>query len=205
MDPAHSPSLDYARPSAGLRSGRTDEAEPGPAGRRLSTRPMRLAALAALIPTLALAVLVVPRSDAALSAEVAARVSRGDLAGARALIDRAERRRPGDPVVEKLRGDVACARGAAGDCLRHYRVSLAARPALRDDAVLRANARRLLASAPSCSGRRAAAELLGELRDPASLPVLEQARRSAGPFAFFCTGDAIDRAIVATRAGARRR
>ena len=122
---------------------------------------------------------------------------------ARAKLEGAAKARRGDPLVEKLRGDVACARGASGECLRRYRVALAARPVLREDPALRANARRLLSGAQSCGSRRAAAELLGELRDPAALPTLESARRSGGVFSWFCTGDAIDRAIASTRRGGR--
>jgi hypothetical protein len=107
-------------------------------------------------------------------------------------------------VLEKLRGDVACARGAAGECLRRYRVALAAREELREDPALRANARRLLDRGHSCGTRRAAAQLLGELRDPEALPALEEARRSGGIFAAFCAGDAVDRAIASTRAAVAR-
>jgi hypothetical protein len=143
-----------------------------------------------------------PGSDGALAREVAAAIERGDHAEAKATLDLAVRDRPGDPLVEKLRGDLACARGAAGECLRRYRVALAARADLRDDASLRRNVRRLLGREQSCGARRAAANLLGEIRDPDSLPALEEARRSAGLFAFLCTGDSIDRAIVTTRASA---
>ena len=141
--------------------------------------------------------------DASVDAEVAALLARGEHAKARAVLERAEARRPGDSRLEKLRGDVACARGSAGECLRRYRVALAARPELHGDPTLRANARNLLATAQGCGARRAAAELLGELRDPAALPALEQARRSSGMFAALCAGDAVDRAIAATRASAR--
>jgi hypothetical protein len=148
--------------------------------------------------------LLLPRGDAALEREIAALVERGDLPAARRRLEALARERPGDPLVEKLRGDVACARGAPGECLRRYRVALAARPALRSDAPLRANARRLLAREQACGTRRAAANLLGELRDPEALPALEAARRAGGFFAFFCTGDALDRAITATRAEVAR-
>jgi hypothetical protein len=167
----------------------------------LST-PLRRAALVA-VPALALAALCLPPSDAALADEVASLIADGRLADARTKLDAAARARAGDPLVEKLRGDVACARGASGECLRRYRVALVARPALREDAALRENARRLLAGAQSCGGRRAAAELLGELRDPAALPALESARRSGGVFSWFCTGDSLDRAIAATRRSGR--
>ncbi len=161
-------------------------------------------ALAAL-PALALATLWLPQSETSLEGEISGLIAGGRLADARAKLEAAAKARRGDPLVEKLRGDVACARGASGECLRRYRVALAARPVLREDAALRANARRLLAGAQSCGSRRAAAELLGELRDPAALPTLESARRSGGVFSWLCTGDTIDRAIASTRRAARAR
>jgi eukaryotic-like serine/threonine-protein kinase len=127
-------------------------------------------------------------------------VARGDLPAARQRLDASAKVRPGDPVVEKLRGDVACARGEPAECMRRYRVALAKRPELREDPLLRANARRLLRPGEACGTRRAAANLVGELRDPEALPALEEARRSAGILAYFCAGDSIDRAIGATRA-----
>jgi eukaryotic-like serine/threonine-protein kinase len=161
----------------------------------------RHAAIAAVAATLA-GFLLLGGGDRALSKDVAARIGKGDLTGARALLDRAERDGIRTPVVEKLRGDLAFARGAPGECLRRYRVALAAEPALRTDPVLRENTRRLLAGAEGCGTKRAAAELLGELRDPRALPVLREAKRSSGLFGFLCTGDAIDRALAATRAAA---
>jgi len=160
--------------------------------------PLQLAAVASL--PLLLVSLPLVRGEAALEREVASLIERGDLAGARRRLEAAARERPDDPLVEKLRGDVACARGAPGECLRRYRVALASRPELREDGTLRANARRLVQRNEACSTRRAAAHLLGELRDADAVPVLEEARRSAGIFAAFCTGDAFDRAIAATRA-----
>ncbi len=157
----------------------------------------------AVLPVVAISLASLPRTDGALARSVADRLEHGDVASARALVDEAARRRPADPVVEKLRGDVACARGAPGECLRRYRVAIASRPELREDPSVRANARRLLDRTESCGTRRAAAQLLGELRDRGALPALEEARRSAGVFAVFCTGDSIDRAITATRADAR--
>lgn len=157
----------------------------------------------ALVPLFALSLAVLPRTDASLARDVASLLERGDVATARARVEDGARRRPSDPVIEKLRGDVACARGAPGECLRRYRVAIAARAELREDPALRANARRLLDRAQSCGTRRAAAQLVGELRDPDALPALEEARRSAGIFAVFCTGDAFDRAIAATRSGGR--
>jgi hypothetical protein len=157
----------------------------------------------AILPLFALSFAMLPRTDAALARDVAGLLERGDTARARAVVDEAARRRPADPVVEKLRGDVACARGAPGECLRRYRVAIAAREDLKADPALRRNARRLLDRGQSCGTRRAAAQLLGELRDPEALPALEDARRSGGLFSLFCTGDAFDRAIAATRASAR--
>ncbi|BDG01015.1 serine/threonine-protein kinase [Anaeromyxobacter oryzae] len=154
-------------------------------------------ALAAVVATLALA--LGGGGDAALAGDVADRLARHDLAGAHALLDGAERAGHRGPLVEKLRGDVAIARGAAGEGLRRYRVALAADPALRSDAKLRENARKLLARADRCDTKRAAAELLGQLRDPAALPALREAKRSSGLLGFLCTGDALDRAIVAIR------
>jgi hypothetical protein len=139
------------------------------------------------------------RTEAALGREIGALLARGDVKGARRRADAAARERPRDPYVEKLRGDVACALGAAGECLRRYRVALAARPALREDRPLRLNARRLVGSNEACDTRRAAASLLGQLRDPEALPALERSRRAGGLLAFLCTGDALDRAIAATR------
>ncbi len=161
--------------------------------------PLPRLALAAL-PALALGLALLPESDALLAREVASLVERGDLAGARRRLDQSAKERPGDPFVEKLRGDVACARGDRGECLRRYRVALTARPDLRDDPALRSNARRLVAAGEPCGSRRAAAHLLGELRDPESLPALEEARRASGFFARLCLGDSLERAITATKA-----
>ncbi|HEX9051119.1 MAG TPA: serine/threonine protein kinase, partial [Anaeromyxobacter sp.] len=182
-----------ALPSAAGRAVRAATALP----------PLPRTALAVL-PIFAVSLAMLPRTDAALAREVSGLLERGDPARARAVLEEAARRRPADPVVEKLRGDVACARGAPGECLRRYRVAIAAREELSADPALRANARRLLGRAQSCGTRRAAAQLLGELRDPQALPALEEARRSGGIFSFFCTGDAFDRAIAATRASAAR-
>jgi eukaryotic-like serine/threonine-protein kinase len=169
-----------------------------------SLSPLRRAGLAAL-PILALALVLGPAdAEIPLEREIAALVEQGDLAGARGRLELAAKERPGDPIVEKLRGDVACARGSPAECVRRYRVALAARPELRQDPALRRNARRLLAREQPCATRRSAAHLLGELRDPEALPSLEAARRSGGIFAFLCTGDSIDRAITATRAELRR-
>jgi eukaryotic-like serine/threonine-protein kinase len=171
-------------------------------GLRRLTPATRVGLAAAAAVSLAWAVL--PESDAVLEREVAGFIGRGDWAGARRRLDESARRRPGDPLVEKLRADLACARGEPAECIRRYRVALAKRPDLRDDRVVRANARRLLRPAEACGTRRAAATLVGELRDRDALPALEEARRSAGVFAWFCTGDSIDRAITATRAEIRR-
>jgi hypothetical protein len=156
------------------------------------------------LPLVVLTLLLLPGGDGPLEREIAELLERGALAAARERLDRAAKAAPGDPLVEKLRGDVACARRAPGECLRRYRVAFAARPRLGEDPVLRANVRRLLAREHACGTRRAAAHLLGELRDPESLPALEAARRSSGIFAVFCTGDSIDRAIAATRTNLER-
>jgi eukaryotic-like serine/threonine-protein kinase len=191
--------------SALVRAGRAARGQL-PVSPRLAPAPaLRRAGLLALVvlPVLALGLLLVlllPGREDTLERDVAALVEQRDLAGARRLLDAAAKERPGDPVVEKLRGDVACARGAPGECVRRYRVALAARPQLRTDPTLRANARRLLERAQPCKTRRAAAQLIGEIRDPEALPALEEARRSGGILGFLCTGDTIDRAITATRA-----
>jgi hypothetical protein len=56
----------------------------------------------------------------------------------------------------------------------------------------------------SCTARRAAAAKLAWLRSPAALPGLERARASMGLFDRLCMGDAVDRAIDATRRGPPR-
>jgi hypothetical protein len=155
------------------------------------------------VPLLAIAVGFGVGQGPTLAREVAAALERGDLPAARRSLDQAARERPGDPLVEKLRGDLACARGAPAECVRRYRIAIAARPDLRGDPALRGNARALLGPGQSCGTRRAAAQLLGELRDREALPALEAARRSGGIFAALCTGDTIERAIAATRAPAR--
>lgn len=230
--------------------------------RRVPPSPLHRAALAA-VPLLALTFALLPRSDAALAGEVERDLARGDLAGARAALDAAPRAAD-RALVEKLRGDVACARGDGEGCLARYRAALAARPGLGSDARLRANVLRLLgregsaavrvaALVPgidgelgartrsddaavrwgavraleqrgeadridyadvyardlegdtSCAEKRAAAAKLAELRDPRVLPRLEAAgRREGGLLGFFCAGDAVRRAIAATRAVAAR-
>lgn len=164
--------------------------------------PLHHAGLVAL----ALLLVAIPflRGDAALAREITSRLEEGDVQGARRRIEAVAKERPDDPLVEKLRGDVACARGATRECIRRYRVVLASRPELREDRTLRMNARRLVHRDQACSTRRAAAHLLGELRDPEALPALERSRRSGGIFAVFCTGDALERAIAMTRASMAR-
>jgi hypothetical protein len=160
--------------------------------------PLARAALVAL-PVAALTLRAVLGGDAALAREVAADLARGDHAAARVRLEEAARTRRGDPLVEKLRGDLACASGAPDECLRRYRSAIAARRELGDDPGLRRNARALLRRDLGCGTRRATAQLLGELRDRDALPALEEARRSGGLLAFLCAGDALDRAIAATR------
>jgi eukaryotic-like serine/threonine-protein kinase len=164
------------------------------------SRVARAALLAAAAVALATAVLGGPSLERA----VQDRLSSGDLSGARALLDEAERDGRSGPRLQKLRGDVACARGAQGECLRRYRLALAADPDLRDDEVLRQNTRRLLERADGCGTRRAAAELAGELRDPELLPSLRASRRNAGFLGFLCGGDAVDRAIATTASPSAR-
>jgi hypothetical protein len=166
--------------------------------RRIPPSPLHRAGLAAA-PLLAAALLLLPRSDAGLAREVGRDLARGDLVAARAALDAAPRGAD-RALVEKLRGDLACARRSPGECLRRYRTAIAGSPALRGDEALRRNVRALLSRDEACATRRAAALLAGQLRDPDTLPALQAARRSAGFFAFLCTGDAFDRAIAATRA-----
>jgi hypothetical protein len=168
---------------------------------RIPPSPLHRAAIAA-VPLLLVAAVVLPRSDAALAREVERAIARGELGAARLSLETAPHGTD-RALVEKLRGDLACARRAPDECLRRYRTALAARPALRGDEALRRNVRRLLSRDEGCATRRAAALLAGELRDPETLPALQAARRSAGPFGFLCTGDTLERAIAATRAAAR--
>jgi eukaryotic-like serine/threonine-protein kinase len=217
----------------------------------------RLALLAA--PVLAVALLCLGGEDP-LVREVRQLLAARELPRAAAALDRAAAQRPDDPAVEKLRGDLACARGQSRECLRRYRAALERRPGLSGDPVVRENVLALLGREDdralavrlatrvegvddlllertrsdrywtrwnavraleargeaeridyadvysrdllhggSCATRRAAAAKLAELRDPRSLPALEQARDDAGAFDWFCTGDTIGRAIAAVR------
>jgi hypothetical protein len=165
-----------------------------PALSLLRLAPVALGVLVAIAVSAAVA-----RSGGDLSREVALALARGDVSAARARLDQPPRG-VDRAVIEKLRGDVACARRIPGECLRRYRTALAARPTLRDDEALRRNVRGLLSPGESCATRRSAALLAGELRDRDALPALEAARRSGGFLAFLCTGDTLDRAIAATRA-----
>jgi eukaryotic-like serine/threonine-protein kinase len=230
------------------------------AGReRLRAAPVgpRVALVAA--PVLAIALLWLGGEDP-LVREVRQLLAAGELPRAADVLDRAAAQRPSDPGVEKLRGDLACARGQGRECLRRYRAALEARPGLKDDPLVRENVLALLGREDdralavrlatwvdgvdepllertrsdrywtrwnavraleargeaeridygdvyardllhggSCATRRAAAAKLAELRDPRTLPALEQARASAGAFDWFCTGDTIGRAIAAVR------
>lgn len=224
---------------------------------RVAAAAPRLALFAA--PVIAIALLWLGGDDP-LAREVGELLEARDVSRAAEVLDRAAAQRPGDPRVEKLRGDLACARGRSGECLRRYRAALEAKPALAEDPVLRENVLALLAREDdralavrlatriegvdgvllertrsdrywtrwnavraleargqaeridyaevyasdllhggSCATRRAAAAKLAELRDPRTLPALEQARKDAGPFGWFCTGDTIGRAIAAVR------
>jgi hypothetical protein len=104
--------------------------------------PLARIALVALPLAVALAA-GLPR-EPAFAREVGERIDAGDLAGARAAIDRAARSAGADPWLEKLRGDLACARGDAGECLRRYAAALEARPGLAGDPRLRAAVLRLV-------------------------------------------------------------
>jgi eukaryotic-like serine/threonine-protein kinase len=230
------------------------------AGReRLRAAPVgpRVALVAA--PVLAIALLWLGGEDP-LVREVRQLLAAGELPRAADVLDRAAAQRPTDPAVEKLRGDLACARGHGRECLRRYRAAIEARPGLKDDPLVRENVLALLGREDvralavrlatwvdgvdelllertrsdrywtrwnavraleargeaeridyadvyardllhggSCATRRAAAAKLAELRDPRTLPALEQARASAGAFDWFCTGDTIGRAIASVR------
>jgi hypothetical protein len=104
--------------------------------------PLGRLALVALPLGLALAA-GLPR-DPPFAREVGERLDAGDLAGARAALDRAGRADAGDPWIEKVRGDLACARGDAGECLRRYAAALDARPGFAADPRLRASVVRLI-------------------------------------------------------------
>ncbi|WP_176065683.1 serine/threonine protein kinase [Anaeromyxobacter diazotrophicus] len=127
--------------------------------RRLATRRRALAAAAA-VALVAGGALALARRPGALERAVAARLEARDLDGARRLLREAERRGGAGPVAEKLRGDVACAGRAYGECLRRYEAALAARPALGRDPRLRENA---LALAARGDDRRALAAVLARL------------------------------------------
>jgi hypothetical protein len=181
----------------GERAERAAETPPTSTSRIAPAPALRRVALAVPLLTVALYVLT-PRSGADLAREVSFALAHEDLASARAWLE-SPPRGIDRGLLEKLRGDVACARRAPGECLRRYRIALAAQPELRTDGTLRRNVRALLSPRESCATRRSAAVLAGELRDPDALPALQAARRSGGFFAFLCTGDAIDRAIAASR------
>ncbi|WP_242393702.1 protein kinase family protein [Anaeromyxobacter oryzisoli] len=102
-------------------------------------------ALLVAAPVAGAALLCFPLREPAFARDVSALLAAGDLPRARAALEAAARRHPRDPYVEKLRGDLACARGDGGECLRRYRAALEARAAFRSDPLLRANALRLLA------------------------------------------------------------
>lgn len=128
--------------------------------RRSRRRALAAAAAVALAGTggaLALA-----HRSGALELEVAARLDARDLAGARQLVAAAEPGRAGDPLLDKLRGDLACAARSSGECLRRYDAALSARPALGRDRRLRENA---LALAARGEERRAVVAVLARLPD----------------------------------------
>ncbi len=130
---------------------------------RAAPRAWRLAlgAMAAIGLASSIAVMGASRAwDGALSRRVAALVAARDLAGARRLLREGERRHPGDPTVEKLLGDVACARRDYGDCLARYRRALEKSHRFASDRVLRANALALL---PRAEERAALIRVLARL------------------------------------------
>jgi hypothetical protein len=126
-------------------------------------RAWRLALGAITAIGLASAVAVIGASrarDEALARKVAALVTARDLSGARRLLREGERKHPGDPMVEKLLGDVACARRDYGDCLGRYRRALEKSRRFASDRVLRANALALL---PRAEERAALIRVLARL------------------------------------------
>jgi hypothetical protein len=92
--------------------------------------------------------------------EVEARLATGDVAGARRSVGDAEHRGTRGPVLEKLRGDIACAAHAYGECLARYHRALVGRPLLGRDRRLHDNA---LALAARGEERRALVALLTRL------------------------------------------
>ncbi|MFL5302016.1 MAG: hypothetical protein ACJ79R_16905, partial [Anaeromyxobacteraceae bacterium] len=135
----------------------------------VAARHPRAPAVAAALALVALAAgvgLLARGREPGFARELEQRLVAGDVDGARRALRDAERERPGDPLVEKLRGDVACARRAYGDCLRRYDAALAAAPRFATDARIRENA---LALAARGDDRRAVVAVLAKLDriDPA--------------------------------------
>ena len=126
--------------------------------RRSQRRALAAAAAVALAGTAG--ALALAHRSGALEREVAARLDARDLAGARQLVAAAQHGRAGDPLLDKLRGDVACAARSSGECLRRYESALSARPELGRDRRLRENA---LALAARGEDRRAVVAVLARL------------------------------------------
>jgi hypothetical protein len=100
------------------------------------------------------------RGTGALERAVSSRLAARDVDGARRLLRAAERGGATGPALEKLRGDIACAARAFGECLRRYETALAARPSLGRDPRLRENA---LALAARGDERRSLVAVLARL------------------------------------------
>lgn len=127
---------------------------------RLRAHPRPLAAIAAAALLLGAGAVALARRAGALERDVSARLAARDVDGARRLLREAERGGASGPALQKLRGDVACAARAYGDCLRRYEAALAASPSLGRDPRLRQNA---LALAARGDERRAVVAVLARL------------------------------------------
>ncbi len=126
----------------------------------LVRRSHRRALAAAAAVALAGAAGALAQRSGALDREVASRLDARDLAGARQIVAAAEHARAGDPLLDKLRGDIACAARSPGECLRRYEAALSASPTLGRDRRLRKNA---LALAARGEERRAVVAVLARL------------------------------------------
>ena len=151
---------------------------PDDAGALLPVRPRgaRRAATALLAfigATAALGLAVVYRAGR-VEREVEARLEAGDVAGARRSVRYAEQRGTRGPVLEKLRGDIACAAHAYGECLARYHRAVAGRPSLGRARRLHDNA---LALAARGEERRAVVALLARLGDEDELAQMTRSPR----------------------------
>jgi len=123
-------------------------------------RRVALAGAAALAVVVAgVAVMFVHRAGA-LERGVSARLAARDVEGAWRLLREAEGAGETGSVLDKLRGDVACAARAYGECVRRYDAALASRPALGRDPRLRENA---LSLASRSEERRAVVAVLARV------------------------------------------